>query len=57
MSKTMNGILAIILVGFFPALTLYQHYNTADFTREGAVFIAEDYLKGAPTFNFDGIED
>ncbi len=53
----MNGILAIILVGFFPALTLYQHYNTADFTREGAVFIAEDYLKGAPTFNFDGIED
>ena len=53
----MNGILAIILVGFFPALTIYQHYNTAEYTREGAVLIAEDYLKSAPTFNFDGIED
>lgn len=57
MSKTMNGILAILLVGFFPALTIYQHYNVVEYTRKGAVFIAEDYIYGAPTFNFDGIED
>jgi len=57
MSKTINALIAIILVGMFPAMAVYQHYNAEGYTPEGAEAIAENYLVGSPTFSFDGLED
>ncbi|MCW4013259.1 MAG: hypothetical protein NWF07_09755 [Candidatus Bathyarchaeota archaeon] len=59
MSKTVNMIIALALVSLFPALTLYAGLNapTVEFSEEQAIIIATDYLKGSPTFSFDGIED
>jgi len=59
MSKTINTIVAIALVSLFPALTIYAGLNapTVEFSEGQAIIIATDYLKGSPTFSFDGIED
>ena len=48
---------AIVLIGIFPALAIYQNYYVEDFTQEEAVGIAENFLRDSPTFSFDGIED
>ena len=57
MSKTLNTIIAIALVGLFPALSLYAGTQGDGYTKENAVLIATQFLKGSPTFSFDGIED
>ena len=57
MSKTINTIIAIILVGLFPALSLYVGTQGNGYTKENAVLIATQFLKGSPTYSFDGIED
>ncbi len=56
MGKTMTTLLAIVLVGLFPAMAILQH-NADRYTQEGAVHVAERYLRNMPTFSFDGIED
>lgn len=57
MSKTINTLMALVLVGMFPAMLVIQHYNVEEFTQEGAIVIAEKFLFESPTFSFDGIED
>lgn len=59
MSKTVNTIVALALVSLFPALTLYAGLNAPvpEFSEDQAIIIATEYLKGSPTFSFDGIED
>ena len=57
MSKTINTIIAIALVGLFPALSIYAGTQGPDYTEEQAILIATDFLKKSPTFSFDGMED
>jgi hypothetical protein len=59
MSKTVNTIVALALVSLFPALSIYAGINapTLEFSEEQSIMIATDYLKGSPTFSFDGIEE
>ena len=56
MSKTLNTIIAIALVGIFPALSIYAGTQGDGYTQENAVLIATQFLKGSPTYSFDGIE-
>lgn len=53
----MKTLIAIILVGIFPAMAIHQHYNTPGYTPEDAAIIAERFLLHSPTFSFDGMED
>lgn len=57
MSRTLNTIIAIALVGLFPALSIYAGSQGDGFTQENAVLIATQFLQGSPTFAFDGMED
>ena len=57
MSKTLNTIIAIALVGIFPALSIYAGTQGDGYTQENAVLIATQFLRGSPTYSFDGIED
>jgi hypothetical protein len=41
----------------FPAMVIYQYYNIAEPTQEGAIVVAKIFLRDSPTFSFDGIED
>jgi hypothetical protein len=70
MSKTTNALIAILIVGMFPAIVVYQHYNvgdspiveippvdipSGDTEADEAKAIALDFLINAPTYSFDGI--
>jgi len=55
MDKKVNTIVALMLVGAFPALSLYTWAQNPAFTVEGAQAVALDYLKGMPTYAFDGM--
>ncbi len=57
MSKTLNTIIAIALVGLFPALSIYAGTQGDVYTEENAVLSATQFLKGSPTYSFDGIEE
>jgi len=57
MSKTLNTIIAIALVGIFPVLSIYAGTQGDGYTQENAVLIATQFLKSSPTYSFDGIED
>jgi len=57
MSKTLNTIIAIALVGIFPALSIYAGTQGEGYTQENAVLIATQFLKGSPTYSFDGMEE
>jgi hypothetical protein len=57
MRKTLNTIIAIALVGLFPALSLYAGTQGDGYTKENAVLIATQFMKSSPTYSFDGIED
>lgn len=59
MSKTTNTIIAVALLSFFPALTIYTGLNapTIVFSEEQAILITTQYLKSSPTFSYDGIEE
>lgn len=50
----MNTLVAILLVGMFPAMAIL-HHNTPNFRSENAVTIAERFLLQSPTFGFDGM--
>ena len=71
MSKTTNTLIAILLVGMFPAMLIYQHYNVGEVPiveippvdipsgnteADEAKDIALDFLMNAPTYSFDGID-
>ncbi len=57
MSKVVNTLIAVMLVGAFPALSLYAWSNAPRFTRENAVYVSTQSLKGMPTYAYDGMPE
>jgi hypothetical protein len=57
MSKITSTIFAIMLVGAFPALSMYTWSNTPRFTQDNSVFLATQFLHNMPTYAFDGMAD
>jgi len=57
MDKKVNTLLALMIVGAFPALSLYSWAQSPAFSAEGASAAALAYLKGMPTYAFDGLQD
>jgi len=58
MDVKLSAVLALIIVGFFPALTMYTWTTrSAGYTEQGAVDLALHFMKTYPTFRFDGITD
>jgi hypothetical protein len=58
MKTKFSLVIALIVAGFFPALSLYSwHTQTEKFTGEGAVEVAVRFLRNGPTFKFDGIHN
>ena len=57
MDMKVSVVLALIVAGFFPltSLVLWQLSPGAFYTEETAVEVALSYMRGAPTFRFDGI--
>jgi hypothetical protein len=58
MGKRTSLILALMITGMFPVLTLNAWLNRpVEYTEQGAIDAALYYLKTSPTFRFDGIEE
>ncbi len=58
MNKKLSLVLALMVTGLFPALTIYAWQNKpVEYTEKGAVDLALYYLKNSPTFSFDGMAD
>jgi hypothetical protein len=57
MSRIANTIIAIIIMGAFPALSVYTWSNTPHYTEENAIFLATQFLYKMPTYAFDGMSD
>ena len=64
MDKKVNTLLALIIVGALPAFSLYTSAVSLsawspgqEFSEDGAVSTARSYLKGMPTYAFDGLSD
>lgn len=57
MNIRLSTVLALLVVGAFPALSLYawQTQGTGLTEEEMAVNIAVNFLKNAPTYRYDGI--
>lgn len=62
MSTKVNTIIALMLVGALPAISIYTSAVSLsawspgqEFTEDGAVSTARIYLKGMPTYAFDGV--
>ena len=54
MKRTWIIIVALALLSLFP---IYNLYADSQFTEENAIKTATQYLKGSPTFSYDGISD
>jgi hypothetical protein len=64
MDKKVNTLLALMIVGALPAFSLYTSAVSLsawspgqELTEDGAVSTARSYLKGMPTYAFDGLQD
>jgi hypothetical protein len=58
MNKKLSLVLALMVTGLFPALTIYAWQNKpVEYTEKGAVDLSLYYLKNSPTFSFDGMAD
>jgi hypothetical protein len=58
MNAKLSAVLALMVAGFFPALTMYDWTTRSPrFTEQGAVDLALHFTKYSPTFHFDGIPD
>lgn len=64
MNRKVSTLIALMIVGALPAFSLYTSAinQSADglglnYTEDGAVSTAMNYLKGMPTYAFDGIRD
>jgi len=56
MDKRASLVLALVITGMFPAMTLNAWLNRpAEYTEQGAIDAALFYLKTSPTFKHDGI--
>ena len=61
MNMKLNVVLALMVTGFFPALSLsicaWQTGPTGAYTEDNAIAAALNYLRNCPTFRFDGIPE
>jgi len=57
MDRKVNTVIALMLVGAFPALSLYSAGLGPSFSADGARAMALVYLKGMPTYAFDGLTE
>lgn len=64
MNRKVSTLIALMIVGALPAFSLYTSAVSLsawspgqEFTEDGAVSTANIYLKGMPTYAFDGIAD
>ena len=56
MDKRTSLVLALVITGMFPAMTLNAWLNRpAEYTEQGAIDAALFYLKNSQTFKYDGI--
>ena len=56
MDKRASLVLALVITGMFPAMTLNAWLNRpAEYTEQGAIDAALFYLKNSPTFKHDGM--
>ena len=57
MNRKISTLIALMIVCVFPALSLYAWSQSPQFTMGGARSVALNYLKGMPTYAFDGMAD
>lgn len=58
MNTKLSVIIALLVAGAFPALSLYAwQTRSGGYTEEGAVNVAVHFLKNSPTYKFDGIPE
>ena len=58
MDKRASLVLALVITGIFPAITLNAWLNKpAEYTEKGAIDAALYYLENSPTFKYDGMLD
>jgi hypothetical protein len=57
MDLKLSTVIALIIVGLFPALSLYvwETGSTETYTEEYTIEIAYHYVRNCPTFKFDGL--
>jgi len=58
MNTKLSVVIALMVTGFFPALSLYAwQARTVEYTEKGAIDVAVHFLKNSPTYKFDGISE
>ena len=58
MDIKLSVVLAIIVAGIFPALSIYVwQVKPMEYSEEGAIDLALHFLRNSPTYRFDGIPD
>lgn len=56
MNTATKWLTAILLIGAFPALSIYAWQTTPVYTEQGAVEAATRFVSEAPTYSWDGVE-
>jgi len=56
MNTTKTWLIAILVIGALPALSIYAWQTTPVFTEQAAVKTATKFLSEAPTYSWDGVE-
>ena len=56
MNTTKTWLIAILVIGALPALSIYAWQTTPVFTEKAAVKTATSFLSDAPTYSWDGVE-
>ena len=56
MNTTKTWLIAILVIGALPALSIYAWQSTPVFTEQAAVKTATSFLSEAPTYSWDGVE-
>jgi len=56
MNTTKTWLIAILVIGALPALSIYAWQTTSVFTEQTAVKTATRFLSEAPTYSWDGVE-
>ena len=58
MNMKLSVVIALLVAGAFPALSLYAwQAQSVEYMEEGAVNAAVHFLKNSPTYQFDGIPE
>ena len=58
MDIKLSVVLAIIVAGIFPALSIYTwQAKPMEYSEEGAIDLALHFLRNSPTYRFDGIPE